>query len=659
MTLGTERPVAVVVAAALALQALVIAPAVASVEPVRLLVTYTDAVDGNAEAAAFHPARVTADEHLADRVAEVQVLEFDRPRDATRAAQQLRARPDVLAVEPDLLLHPADWTVHEVRGLADEPASPAGGLGTTSVTSGDDLEVASESWGVINDGRTLDGVAGRKGVDVGAAGAWPHATGRNVVVAVIDSGVDVDHPLLRDRMWRNPNEQPDGRDTDGNGFVDDLHGWNFADDTSRLFTSEAVDGHGTHVAGIVAATAHAPSGFQSVAPGARIMALKFIGSEGGKTSDAIRAIRYAVANGAHVINASWGGPEASTALRTELAATPIPVVVAAGNLGARLEDAPSYPASFGLPNLISVAAVEHSGALASFSSRSRNLVDVAAPGARILSPYPNGKLAYASGTSQAAPHVAGVLAIALQRHPKHDPTRLAQAVRDTVRPLRAVTETRSGGIARVPALLDQLGTRVPVCPPATSLAFEDVAVTSPHYQAVACLVSAGVTQGVSATEFGSTRGLTRAQIATLVARAVERTGQLPPPPIKSRFTDVPVTSVHRDAIEALASLGIVRGTTSTTFEPGRTVTRAELAAVTSRATEYLTEGQVRAVGPVFFDLAGVLEAPEIDKSAGLRIVLGRSDGAFEPGKDVRRDQAASMVFRLLDRLAQQGVFDAA
>lgn len=649
MTLKLQRPFPIAVAMALVLQVLVAAPAVANDQPVRLLVSYAHPVDGDAEAARLRTASLAADEDLAGGVAAVQVLEFDRSVDATRAARQLRARADVLAVEPDLLLQVADWTVHEILPLTD------GAVFSTA----DDVTMAGDSWGVVNDGSAIGGVAGRTGVDVGASAAWPHATGRQVVVAVIDSGIDVAHPLLRDRLWNNPDERPDSHDTDGNGFVDDLHGWNFLDDTAQLFTSETVDAHGTHVAGIIAATAHDSSGFRSVAPDARIMALKFIGSDGGRASDAISAIRYAVANGADVINASWGGPKLSQALETELATTPIPVVVAAGNRGERLEDAPSYPASFGLDNLLSVAAIDHVGDLASFSSRSRNLVDLAAPGVRILSVFPNDQLAYVSGTSQAAPHAAGVLAIALQRHPDTDPTLLAKAARDSVRPLGAVAETRAGGIVRAPALLDHLGTRVPVCGPTASMAFQDVAVASPHYDAVACLVSTGVTQGISATEFGSTRGLTRAQIATLVARAIDRTGALPSLPENGRFTDVPATSVHRDAIETLASIGIVRGTTSSIFEPRRTVTRAELAAVTSRATEYLTEGQVRATGPDFFDLAGVAEAPEINKSAGLRIVLGRSDGAFEPTKDVRRDQAASMVFRLLDRLAQQGVFDPA
>jgi subtilisin family serine protease len=625
------------------------AAASADGQPARLLVTYAAPVDGDTEAAAFATASLAAGDHLGDGddVSAVQVLEFERPADATRAARQLDLREDVLAVESDTLLRPVTQ-VHEVLPF--------------DLLSADDTHVTpATSWGVHNDGAALDGIPGRRGIDVGARQAARYATGRNVVVAVIDSGIDIDHPLLRDRMWRNPREAANGVDSDGNGFVDDIHGWNFAHGSPNVFTSPSIDAHGTHVAGIIAGTPYAPIGFAGVAPNARIMAVKFIDADGGYTSNAIAAIRYAVANGAHVINISWGGPDSSSALRTVLAEAGIPVVLAAGNLGQTLEVAPSYPASFGLPNVISVAAVDHTGVMASFSSRSRTLVDVAAPGARILGPYPAGRMAISSGTSQAAPHVTGAVALALERHPRQDPVALAAAVRATVRPLRGVTETRAGGIMRAPALLDHLGTRVPACTTvtsSTSSGFTDVPSTNVHRRAVACLVSSGITKGVSSTLFGASQGLTRAQIATLVAKALERTGALPPPPTTGRFTDVSSTNVHRDAIETLAALGIVRGATSTTYAPGRTVTRAELAAVTARAAEYLADGQIRAPAPRFTDIAGVAEAREIEKSAGLRIVSGTGDGLFRPADPVRRDQAASMVNQLLDRLVQQGLLEA-
>lgn len=625
----------------------------------RLLVTYRAPVDGEAEAGAFSTASVIATGDPATPDASpssaVQVLEFDGDRDAAAAARELRARPDVVSVEPDYPLY-ADSSIDQVLPLSAASSSSSSSSSFTTATGSEDpLLEPTYSWGVANDGSAVGGVDGRAGIDVGAAQVAEHATGKGVVVAVIDTGIDISHPLLRDKLWVNPGETVNGIDDDGNGFVDDIHGWDFANDRAEVFRDPAIDSHGTHVAGVIAGAPHSPTGFRGVAPGARIMALKFIDADAGFTSDAIAAIRYAVDNGADVINASWGGKDASQALRTAMAELDIPMVVSAGNAGADLSDEPSYPASFALPNVISVAAVDHTGALASFSSYSRDVVDVAAPGARILSAWPDSQLAIASGTSQAAPHVSGVLALALERHPGQDPVQLASTVRATVRPLVGVTDTRSGGIVRAPALLDTLGSRVPACASTDPITFTDVPASNVHRPAVACLVTTGVTKGISSTHYGSDQGLTRAQIATLVASALAPTGALPAAPTTGRFTDVKDTNVHRDAIETLGALGIVTGITATTYGPNLTVTRAELAAVTARADEYLADGEIRAAGPAFVDLAGVPEALEIDKSAGLRIVRGRSDTIFEPAAPVRRDQAASMVAQLLDRLVQQGL----
>lgn len=391
------------------------------------------------------------------------------------------------------------------------------------------------------------------------------------------------------------------------------------------------------------------------------MPLRFIDGIQGRGSDAVAAIRYAIAHGADVINASWGSPDTSVALRTVLAESPVPIVVSAGNDGRSLDHEPWYPAADDLDTTVVVASVAIDGELSSFSNHSDRLVDVAAPGELILSIWPGEQLALSSGTSMAAPFVSGVLALALQHHPQLTAEEAVQAVRDTVRPLETVADTVAGGIVRAPSLLDHLGTRVSACPgidPA-ALPFADVSETSPHRGSVACLLARGVTQGVSAEAFGSDRGLTRAQIASLVARTLREADAAPPVPTAPRYQDVPVDSVHRDAIEALAAVGIVEGRTASTYEPGATTSRAELAAVVARAAEYLADGEVRAHGPAFADTAGVVDEVWIDKAAGLRIVLGRTPEAFEPALPVRRDQAASMLSRLLDRWVQQGLLPAA
>lgn len=567
----------------------------------------------------------------------VQVLDFADAPTAAQAADLLAGQPNVVSVEPDVLIR-----------AHNDP------LTTSSPTSNLD-----KAWWLRNSGAALSGVQGRRGADIGAIDVWPRATGKGVVVAVIDTGADINHPALRDRLWHNPGERIDGRDSDGNGFVDDVHGYNFAGNNATLYNSEAEDFHGTHVAGLVAGAAHEATGAAGVAPGAELMILKFIDGEAGRTSDAIRAIEYAVANGADVINASWGSSQPSNALRTVLASLEIPFVVSAGNTGEPLETTPSYPASWGLPNVISVSAVDHTGALASFSAYSRDLVDVAAPGVRIAGPYPGGRYATASGTSQAAPLVSGAVALVLQRHPGLSSLEVAEAVRATVRPLSLVGDTRSGGLMRAPALLDHLGTRVPACTTTGDVVFSDVRSDSVHHDAVACMVALGVTVGTTSTTYGSEDGLTAAQIATMTFRALQRADVAPPVPATGRFSDVPAGSTHRDAIEALAAVGVVRGSSTSIFGPDRIVTREEFAGVVARAAEFVTAGEVRPGSATFIDLASVSDPLEIRKAAWIRVTLGKADGTFDPETPVRRDQAASMVTRLLDRLTQHGLMDAA
>lgn len=657
MPIVRSRFVTVVLAACLGLSLL---PSVAAADtdgPVRLLVTYAGPMDA-ASAELVTTAAVVADGPAASSV---QVLEFPSAAAARAAATDLAARGDVLAVEPDRPLRAGGSVDRILDVVVEGTVTTAGSTSslTTDATTATTSELDSSSWGVDNQGQEIQGVAGRAGIDVGARQSWTAATGDGIVVAVIDTGVDGSHPLLRDHMWRNPAEDADGIDNDGNGYVDDLHGWDFVNDSPEVYRSATLDAHGTHVAGVIAGSAHADTGFTGVAPAARIMPLKFIEGSQGSTSDAIAAIRYAEANGADVINASWGSTDPSEALRTVLAETTIPVVLSAGNLGHLDGAPPAYPARYGLANVISVAAIDNTGQMPAFSSRSQDVVDVAAPGARILGPSPDERLAEVSGTSQAAPHVAGLLALALQRHPGLDPVALARAVRDTVRPLHGADETRSGGLARGPGLLDHLGTSMPACLTLPEMPFEDVTPGGAHHDAVACMLALGVTSGTSATTYGSADGLSRAQIATLLANALEPTGQLPPAPATARFDDVSSTNVHRDNIERLAAIGIVTGTAANLYEPARTVTRAEFAAAVARADEWLAGADIRAIGAPFADTAGHADEGPILKAAGLRIISGRSADEFAPDVSLRRDQAASMVSRMLDRMVQQGLLDAA
>jgi len=201
-------------------------------------------------------------------------------------------------------------------------------------------------------------------------------------------------------------------DNDGNGYIDDINGWNFVSNTANVFVGVKEDGHATHVSGTIAASDNTV-GVIGIAPNVKIMSLKFLGAEGGTTADAIEAIYYARNNGADLSNNSWGGGSYDEALRTAINDFAKPFIVAAGNSKRNIDRIASYPASYDCANIISVAAVDNKGALASFSNYGLTRVDVGAPGVNIVSTYPDPQYVYMSGTSMAAPHVTGVTALVM------------------------------------------------------------------------------------------------------------------------------------------------------------------------------------------------------------------------------------------------------
>ena len=296
-------------------------------------------------------------------------------------------------------------------------------------------------WGLANTASWNGGVAG---ADISAVRGWARtADAAPVTVAVVDTGVQITHPDLAGRVWTNPGEIPgNGVDDDGNGRIDDLNGWDFAAGDASVYDDPAGDRHGTHVAGVVAAARGNGIGIAGVADNARIMPLKFIGSDGsGSNVDAIDAIRYAVENGARVINASFGGPSYDPALCDAIAwagAHGALVVVAAGNSGQSLDTSSAWPARCPSATMLTVAAFTHGGKLAGFSNRSATQVDIAAPGEFVVSTVP-GDYGYMSGTSMATPHVAGVAAAVMGRSPAMTPSQARQAILDGAVPLPALT----------------------------------------------------------------------------------------------------------------------------------------------------------------------------------------------------------------------------
>ncbi len=281
----------------------------------------------------------------------------------------------------------------------------------------------SLQWGLHNTGQTIQGITGTPDADIDAPEAWDIHTGNgSVVVAVIDSGVDYNHPDLFSNIWKNQGETSctDGIDNDGNGFIDDCRGWDFVNNDNDPMDDDP-DGHGTPVAGVLGAVGNNGIGGSGVNWNIKIMPLKFIDSSGfGLLSDEIAAIDYALANGARIINASYASESFAQAERDAVKAArdaDVLFVAAAGNGGEDNDVTPVYPASHNLDNIISVAATGQNDSLIALSDFGRLSVHLSAPGENILVPVPQGGYAYGTGTSFSTPMVSGVAGLLLSNKP--------------------------------------------------------------------------------------------------------------------------------------------------------------------------------------------------------------------------------------------------
>lgn len=323
---------------------------------------------------------------------------------------------------------------NSAKWFHDNPAM----LTNVPVQKGGVDPLLSNSWGIFA---------------VGADKAWAQSPqGKEIVVAVIDTGIDYTHPDLVGSLWTNKKEIPaNGIDDDSNGYIDDVIGWDFEGQDNKpydlsmgkwgMYFFGGNPGHGTHVSGVIAAQLNNAEGIAGVAPQAKIMALRFLGLKGqGNMENAVKAIDYAVANGANIINASWGGPSGGKGERAlqdaihRAEAKGVLFVAAAGNgRGGKGFDndtdaKPMSPASYDYSNMIAVAAIDSKGALASFSNFGAKSVKVGAPGVNVLSTVPGGKYQDTvmnllgkkvtwNGTSMASPFVAGALAVLWSTNP--------------------------------------------------------------------------------------------------------------------------------------------------------------------------------------------------------------------------------------------------
>lgn len=272
-------------------------------------------------------------------------------------------------------------------------------------------------WGLQNTGQfSSQGIE----ADIGMDQVWDYITSAaSIVVAVIDTGVDYNHPDLVDNMWVNTGEIPNNSiDDDENGYVDDVYGYDFYNDDGDPFDDHY---HGTHVAGTIGAVGNNSVGVTGVAQSASIMAVKFLSGDGwGYYSGAVSSIEYAVANGAKVLNNSWGGGGYDSALASAVAASNtagVIFVAAAGNSGYDTDDYPNYPSCLSSSNVVSVAATTYDDDIAYFSNYGAYTVDLGAPGYYIFSTLPDNDYGYLSGTSMASPHVAGAAALLWAAYP--------------------------------------------------------------------------------------------------------------------------------------------------------------------------------------------------------------------------------------------------
>ena len=358
------------------------------------------------------------------RLINADVIKVKQGQSLQDVAQRYIGRPGVTHVQPNY--------IYEANALPDDPNFP---FVPSSLGPPDDqllwgLHTTAQDGSPIPSDVTFDS-------DIDAAEAWEVTTGStDVVVAVIDTGVDYTHPDIVANMWTNPGEiYGNGIDDDGNGFIDDYYGYDFINEDGDPFDDHY---HGTHVAGTIGAVANNGINIAGVCWNVRIMALKFLGSDGrGPTSDAVEAIDYAVMMGVPLSNNSWGGGGFDAALLAAIndaGAAGHLFLAAAGNDTVNTDLYAHYPSTYGLDNIVSVAAMGKNNQLAYFSNYGATTTDLAAPGLGIYSLNVGGGLRTLNGTSMATPHVTGVAALLKSVRPEAGPLQIKQWLMDGVTP---------------------------------------------------------------------------------------------------------------------------------------------------------------------------------------------------------------------------------
>jgi len=318
---------------------------------------------------------------------------------------------------------------------------------------------------------------------IGAQEAWSQSSGDGVLVAVLDTGIQVDHPDLAANVWTNPGEVPaNGRDDDANGIVDDVHGANMFDLSANV---DDDNGHGTHVAGIIAARRGNGIGGSGLAPGAKILPVKVLDSSmAGTTGSLSRGIRYAVDLGAKILSVSVNSDGVTDEMRSAVryaGERGAIIVASAGNNGRNIDLVPSYPAALSDPAILSVAADTASGNLWKLSNTGLLSVDLAAPGEHIVSAVSASAYQSRTGTSAAAPFVSASLALLAAARPDLPMSALRDAILDTARRSNILASLLAGGRLDVGAAMHRVldGLRWNMASPLTTTGVASDAITVP------------------------------------------------------------------------------------------------------------------------------------------------------------------------------------
>ncbi len=376
---------------------------------------------------------------------------------------QLNSLPEVTFAEPNFIykaIAPVSSLESILTGTISENQSA---LAPTDPLYG-------KLWGLNNSGSNepdrnggQSPTPGVQNADVDAEKAWAITRGsKKVVVAVIDTGIDYNHPDLKNNMWTNDKEVPgNGLDDDRNGYIDDIHGWNAQGKNGNPMDGNA---HGTHCAGTIGAEHNNGLGVAGVMSDVTLVAVKFLSDEGsGSLADAVEAINYATKLNVDVMSNSWGGGGFSQALEDSIKAAKdkgIVFVAAAGNDGTNNDSRPSYPANYQVDNVISVASHTAQDTMSTFSCYGKRTVHVAAPGSNVLSSIPKGDYKVFSGTSMATPHVSGVIGLLLSETGRMPVLELRNRLMATTVPAPAYRKTTAGG-GRVSAYNFLTDTRIP------------------------------------------------------------------------------------------------------------------------------------------------------------------------------------------------------